>query len=85
MQAIKNRIIKQVSKNVQAIKIKLNQPNPQDLNKKIDIIFKKDDVNIIEENRERLFKKIKEKYTTNKELEEQTKLLQTQKNICDSK
>ena len=67
MQAIKNRIIKQVSKNVQAIKIKLNQPNPQDLNKKIDIIFKKDDVNIIEENRERLFKKIKEKYTTNKE------------------
>ena len=85
MQAIKNRIIKQVSKNVQAIKIKLNQPNPQDLNKKIDIIFKKDDVNIIEENRERLFKKIKEKYTTNKELEEQTKLLQKQKNICDSK
>ncbi len=85
MQAIKNRIIKQVSKNVQAIKIKLNQPNPQDLNKKIDIIFKKDDVNIIEENRERLFKKIKEKYTTNKELEEQTKLLQKQKNVCDSK
>ncbi len=85
MQAIKNRIIKQVSKNVQAIKIKLNQPNPQNLDKKIDIIFKKDDVNIIEENRERLFKKIKEKYTTNKELEEQTKLLQKQKNICDSK
>ena len=85
MQAIKNRIIKQVSKNVQAIKIKLNQPNPQDLNKKIDIIFKKDDVNIIEENRERLFKKIKEKYTENKELEEQRKLLQKQKNVCDSK
>ena len=85
MQAIKNRIIKQVSKNVQAIKIKLNQPNPKDLNKKIDIIFKKDDVNIIEENRERLFKKIKEKYTTNKELEEQRKLLQKQKNVCDSK
>jgi hypothetical protein len=44
------------------------------LNKKIDIIFRKDDVNIIEENRDRIFKKIKEKYVINQELEEQRKL-----------
>ena len=69
MQAIKNKLIKEVTRNVKAIKIKLNQPQIQDLNKKIDIIFRKDDVNIIEENRDRIFKKIKEKYAGNQELE----------------
>ena len=76
MQAIKNKLIKEVTRNVKAIKIKLNQPQIQDLNKKIDIIFRKDDVNIIEENRDRIFKKIKEKNAVNQELEEQRKLFQ---------